>query len=433
VQHSFRDEFRSKFISIDEALLQIKDCSRVVASMAAAEPRLMFENLHRRAADVIDVEVHCANPDRDYPCFTDPSMAGHLDLHVMFLTSAIRKQHGHGAVHYVPQHLSNWFRNMSRQGPIDIFWGSCTPPDERGFVSLGPGACYETESLRAAKFVILEVNPNLPYTYGSTHVPISWVHAFVESTHSLPHCEPVVPDETDHRIASHVSGLIENGSTIQLGIGGIPNAVGMALRMRRDLGVHTELINDAIMDLYQAGIINGRFKTLWPGKIVGAFIFGTQKLYEFCDRNPVIELQPSSVVNDPYRIGRNHRMISINTAVEIDITGQVCSESIGHRQLSGVGGATDTHVGAQRSEGGRGIIAMRSTTDDGKFSKIVFELKPGAKVSISRNDIDTVVTEFGVARLAGKSVAQRIRALVNIAHPQFRDLLLSQAKATNYL
>jgi acyl-CoA hydrolase len=422
-----------QIISIDEALSVIKSGSIVVTAMAAAEPQALFERLGCHCADLRDVVVHCANPSREYECFTRNDLLGRLELRVMFLTSRVRKLHGHGRVHYVPQHLSQWVRNLSRRGPVDVFWGSCSTPDARGFVSLGPGACYEPEVLRSARIVVLEMNPNIPVTSGATHVPLSWVTHLVASDATLPSLERATPDAVDRRIAAHIAGLVPDGSTIQLGIGGIPNAVGEALRSRRDLGIHTEMINDSMMDLYLAGAVTGRRKTIWPGKIVGSFVYGTRALYDFVHSNPAVELQPASVVNDPVRIGRNYRMVSINTAVEVDITGQVCSESIGHSELSGVGGATDTHVGAQRSEGGRGIVALRASTKDGKGSKIVFELKPGAKVSISRNDVDTVVTEHGIAELAGKTVAERVRALIAVAAPDFREKLLADAREVGYV
>lgn len=422
----------SKFLTVDSALALIHDNAVVVTAMAAAEPQLFFENIGAHCRQLRNVTLHCANPSGDYPAFSDDELQARLQINCMFLTHAVRGRQGRGRVHYVPQHLSHWVRNLLRRGEIDVFWGSCTPPDERGFVSLGPGACYESEILRAAKIVILEVNPNLPLTFGATHVPVALVTHFIHSTHAIPTLRRVEPDSIDHQIASHVAELVANGSTIQLGIGGIPNAIGRALADKRDLGVHTEMINDTIMNLYQSGVVTGRHKTLWPGKIAGAFIYGTPSLYEFSHGNPAIELQPASVVNDPYRIGRNFKMVSINTAIEVDITGQVCSESIGHEELSGVGGAAETHIGAQRSPGGRGIIALRSRAKDGS-SKIVYEMKPGAKVSISRNDVDTVVTEHGVAELAGRSVAERVRALAAIASPEARDLLLRQAREASYL
>ncbi len=421
-----------KLISIQDALNFVRTDSRIVISMAGAEPQEFLSNIQERCQDLTNVTVHCANPSKQYPCFTDQSLKGRIALEVMFLTSAVRNFHGNDMVYYVPQHLSQWAENIFLRGEVDIFWGSCTPPDARGFVSLGPGACYEPEVLRRAKKVILEVNPQMPMTYGSTHVPLSWVDHLIETNHPLPTLEVSEADPDDRTIARLVASLVPLHATVQFGIGGIPNALADALSGMKDLGIHTEMINDAMMDLYRRGVISGRYKTIWPGKIVGAFVYGSKELYNFIDNNPLIELQPASVVNDPYRIGRNYKMTSINTAVELDLTGQICSESVGHRELSGVGGASETHIGAQRSAGGRGIIAIKSVTKTGK-SKIVFELTPGAKVSISRNDVDTVVTEYGIAELKGCSVAQRVKELIKIAHPSFREELSLQARSVNYL
>jgi acyl-CoA hydrolase len=420
-------------LRVEEALNWIESGHHVVTSMAAAEPILFWQNFHERAKQVSGVTVQCANPSAAYPCLSEPQFAEHVRYQVMFLTAAIRRELGHGMVHYLPQHLSKWVANLRRNQPVDVFWGSCTPPDRRGFVSLGVGACYETEVLRLAKRVVLEVNPNMPVTYGATTVALDHVDALIDSPHELATLPTATITSIDRTIGSFVAELVPDGSTIQLGIGAIPNAIAQELRVRRDLGIHTELINDAILDLVEHGAVTGCAKTIWPEKIVGSFAFGAKSLYDFIDQNPMVEFQPSSVVNDPYRIGRNHRMISINSAVEIDLTGQVCSESIGHSEISGVGGASDTHTGAQRSIDGRGIVAMHATTDDEAFSKITFELRPGAKVSISRNDIDTVVTEYGVAQLLGRSTAQRVEALVAIAHPKFRDQLLFEARRVGYI
>lgn len=418
--------------TIDEALRFLKSDQIVVASMAAAEPTLCLGHLHNLSKQVNNLTVYCANPSEKYACFYDDSALGHIAFKVMFLTSAIRTQQGRGYVHYLPQHLSQWTKHLLSGRPIDVFWGSCSLPDARGFVSLGVGACYEPEVIWKAKKVILEVNKHMPVTFGATTFPIDKVDLFIENHHPLATLAPDIPNEVDFLIAKNVNDLIPDHATIQLGIGAIPNAVGQSLKDRCGLGVHTELINDAMMELYKAGVVNNAHKSIWPHKMVGAFVYGSKELYDFVHMNPMIELQPASVVNDPYRIGRNYRMVSINTAVEVDITGQVCSESIGHRELSGVGGASDTHVGAQRSDGGVGIIALSSTTKHGQ-SKIVFELQPGAKVSISRNDIDTVVTEFGIARLRGKTVSERAVALANIAHPSYRDALLKSAKDACYI
>lgn len=428
----FLSRFVDKLGTTQQALDLLKSGQVIVTSMAAAEPTAFFRGLHKRAADLKDLTVYCANPTETYECFSNDELRGHVSFRVMFLTGPLRKYQGRGMVHYLPQHLSQWTRNFSMNSNVDVFWGSCSLPDDRGFVSLGVGACYETELIRKAKIVILEINERMPVTYGATTFPLNKVDLFIENHHELPALETEEPSDLDFRIAEHIKSLIVDGSTLQLGIGAIPNAVGKALAGYRGLGIHTELINDAVMELGLAGAVTNEHKTIWPHKMVGAFVYGGRKLYDFVHKNPTVELQPASVVNDPYRIGKNWRMVSINSAVEVDITGQVCSESIGHQELSGVGGASDTHIGAQRSENGLGIIAMRSTTNKGQ-SKIVFELQPGAKVSISRNDIDTVVTEYGIASLKGKTVSQRVGALAAIAHPTFREDILRNARAAFYI
>ncbi len=273
----------------------------------------------------------------------------------------------------------------------------------------------------------------MPQTYGATSVSVAQVDYFIESSAPVPTLPSAKFTQIDTTIGERVADLIPDGATLQLGIGAIPNALAAALRSKRNLGIHTELLNDAMMQLYNEGVVTNRCKSIWPGKMVAAFVYGSAELYKFVDKNPMVELQPASVVNDPYRIGRNHCMFSINSAVEVDLTGQVCSESVGHHEISGVGGASDTHTGAQRSKGGRGIIAMGSTTSGEAESKIVFELKPGAKISISRNDVDTLVTEYGVAELRGRSVASRAEAMINIAHPKFREELINKAKSIGYL
>ena len=340
---------------VAEVMEQIKDGSRIVTGMAAAEPEGFFQYLSGDFGKSRDLrwKIFCANPTQAYSCFAEQTEPSPFQLIVMFLTSVVRSYQVHSHVHYSPQHLSHWVQNILALGQPDVFWGVCTEPDERGFVSLGPGACYESEIRRRAKMVVLEINPQLPLTFGDTQVPVKEVDFFIERQRNLPLLTPACPQPIDHQIAGYIADLVPDGATIQLGIGNIPNAVGEALGQKKDLGIHTEMINDAMMDLSHKGVITGRRKTIWPGKIVGSFAYGSQELYRFLDKNPLVELQPSSVVNDPYRIGRNHHMISINTAIEVDITGQVCSESIGHQELSGVGGASETHVGAQRSANGR--------------------------------------------------------------------------------
>ncbi len=404
----------------------------IVTGMAASEPHGFFRALCERGKSRHDLAVYCANPNQPYECFQDPGFVGHVSFNVMFLTAGLRISEGRGLVHYVPQHLSQWSSHL-KENSIDVFWGVCSPPNEKGYVNLGLNLCYESEILRHARTVVLEVVENLPVVGGDTWVHVSDVDHFVAGSGSLCQLTRSHPSEVDLTIGRNVAELVPDEATIQLGIGRIPDAVAIALKSKKDLGVHTELFTETMKDLFINGNITCKRKTLFPRKMIASFILGSNDLYNFVNGHPALDLMPSSFVNNPHWIGKNHLMHSINTAVEVDITGQVCSESVGHRELSGVGGATDTHIGAQRSAGGRGIIAIPSVTEDGKHSKIVFELHPGAKVSISRNDIDTVVTEYGFARLRGLSVAKRVEKLIALAAPQFREELCKQAISVGYL
>ena len=422
----------TKMVSVEEALNSIKNHDVVVTSMGAAEPSLFYESIHHRCRELKSIRIYCANPSQAYPIYSDFWDPHQVEILPMFLTSSVKFHPSRPHIQYVPQNLSQWVQNLTHVVQPDVFWGTCSYPDERGYVSLGTSVCYEYELLKKAKKVYLEMNKNIPFTYGSTCICLEKVNGLIESDQSLPSVAlPKIQNE-DHQIAQRVAELIPNGATLQLGIGAIPNALSDALKHHKNLGVHTEMINDTMMSLFLSGVITGEKKSLWPDRMVGAFAYGTAELYRFMDRHPGVELHPASVVNDPVRMGRNYRMYSINSAVEVDVTGQVCSESIGHLELSGVGGAADTHLGAQRSEEGRGIIAMRSQTPHG-VSKIVVTLQPGAKVSVSRNDVDTVITEYGVAVLRGRSVATRTRSLIGVAHPQHREALEFEAKRLGYI
>jgi acyl-CoA hydrolase len=424
----------SKWLSPDQAIRLVDNGQNVVVSHASAEPPHFFRLIGTRGRDIKGTRIFCANPGRSWPCFSDPELDGRLIFEVFFLSPAVRQKLALRHVHHVPVNMSRWARHiMHGNRQIDVYWGVCSPPDGDGYVSLGLNSCYEPEALARAGTVILEVNPHMPRTFGATRVPIDRVHYFIEQIEPPIVHNPAPSGPEDLRIGELVADLVPDGATIQLGIGGIPNAIGKCLGSHRNLGVHTEMINDAIMHLHRSGAVDGSRKSIWPGKMIGVFVYGSQDLYNFVNGNEALELHPASLVNDVVTIGQNFRMTSINTAVEVDLTGQVCSESVGHLQISGVGGASDTHLGARRSDGGRGIVALRSTTRPGGQSKIVHTLAPGAKVSISRNDIDTVVTEYGVAELAGKNVADRVRALIGVAHPAVREELLHEAKRLCYL
>ena len=419
-------------ISLREAFDLLHDHQTIVTSMAACEPTGFYSEIHRHIRRFHGIKIFCANPTQAYDVFEDESLEPHVGLRPMFLTSVIRDHQRRSHVHYLPGHLSQWVANISRAGEIDLFWGTCSVPDHRGFVSLGLSACYEYEMLKLAKVSVLEINQHMPFVFGAPCIPVQQVDHFVRHDRALPVIAKRHHDSIDSAIATNIAELVPDDATVQLGIGSIPDALEASLATKKHLGVHTEMINDTMARLAMRGVIDGSKKSLWPQKMIGTFIYGSEELYRYVDGNPLIELHPAAIVNDPHRIGRNHRMMSINTAVEIDLTGQVCSESIGHYEISGVGGATDTHIGAQMSANGRGIIALRSQTRQGK-SKLVCELTAGAKVSISRNDVDTVVTEYGVAELKGRTVDERVRRLVAIAHPSARSALLEEAQEHGYL
>lgn len=403
------------------------DCSIGVAMAAASPPGLLASLGSRR--DVVDnVRIFSALLLNEYDFFLAPGMKDHFLLESWFYGAGERKGHELGTVFLIPSHGRDWGIRKARFDPPDFFWGTACPLDRHGYFSLSLGIGYEKDLLAAAKTVVLEINPNLPRTYGDTQVHISEVSHIVENAAPLPELAPVEPSKEERAIGAHIAELIEDGSTIQLGIGGIPNAIAGFLKEKKDLGVHTEMFTDGMVDLVEAGVITGRRKTLWPGKLVGNFALGTRKLYNFLHENLAVEFQPGRVTNDPRIIAKNHKMVSINTALQIDLTGQVVSESIGHLQYSGTGGQTDTAIGAQLSPGGKSIIALKSTAKKGTVSTIMPCLPEGAKVTLLRADVDYVVTEFGVAHLKARSLRERAKQLINIAHPDFREELRKEAE-----
>jgi len=300
--------------------------------------------------------------------------------------------------------------------------------DSKGFLTLSASVVYEKDVVERAKKIILEVNPNAPRTHGDTHIHISDVDYIVEVDYELPEVQLLNPSELEQKIAENIVDLIEDGSTLQLGIGGIPNAVAEFLESKKDLGVHTEMFTESMIDLFEKGVITNKKKTLWPGKFICTFAYGTKRMYEFIDDNPAILFLRGKYVNNPYVISQNEKMVSINTALMIDLTGNVCSEAIGTNHYSGTGGQLDTHRGAVMSKGGKGIIAIRSTAKKGTISTIVPLLPEGSPITVPRQELDYVVTEWGAVRLRGKSVKKRAEELISIAHPDFRGYLKKEAE-----
>lgn len=417
--------YRQKLLSIPEAVGKVQSHQSIGVAMAASEPPGLLAELGKHRDRLEDVKVWVCLPLGSYDFVLDPSMDGHFFVENWFYGAADRKVHSQGRESYIPNNLHEAATRKlyAAKGRVNVFFGTATPPDSRGFLSLSLGLVIEKQLIEAADLVIIEVNENLPRTHGDTQIHISEVDYLVENHVPPAQLPPAAPSEAEEAIGGYIAEMIEDGSTLQLGIGGIPNAITRFMLDRRDLGIHTEMFTDGMVDLYEAGVITNKRKTLWKGKMVGAFALGTQKLYDFVNDNPGVEFQQGSVTNDPYVIGRNYKMVSINTALQVDLMGQVCSQSIGNRHFSGTGGQLDTHRGAQLSEGGRGIIALRSTAKDGALSTIVPMLSEGAEVTVPSHDVDTIVTEYGVADLKGLCLRDRAAALIKIAAPQFRDQL----------
>jgi len=428
--------YKEKLISVEDALRMVKSNDNIVSGMAAAEGREFLKNLHTIADRVKNVNVTTCLPMGDYEYYVNPEYKESFTMEGWFYSPAIRKAHKTGNISYIPNHLHLAAKKRLFHRKPNIYIGAGSSMDKHGYISLSLSTTYEREIMEEADIVIIEVNPNMPRTFGDSVVHIRDIDYVIEVDYKPPTLPEVAVTEKDRIIGRYIADLIDDGSTIQLGIGGIPNAVAAELINKKDLGVHTEMLTDGMADLYKAGVITGKYKTLMPGKMVATFVLGTQKLYDFVDDNPAVQIMRGSWVNDPYVIGQNYKMVSINTTMEIDLTGQCCSESIGHVQFSGTGGQADTAIGAQMSEGGKSIIALHSTADirvPGQetrktVSKIVTRLAHGAAVTLSRNDVDYVVTEYGVASLRGTSIRERVKALINIAHPDFRDQLEREAR-----
>ncbi|NSW50920.1 MAG: acetyl-CoA hydrolase/transferase family protein [Anaerolineae bacterium] len=421
--------YPEKYISFAEAAAMVQSHQTLGIAIAGSEPVGLLTELASQRNRLEGVHCWTCLPMRAYDIFAQPEMAGHFFNENWFYSFTDRQVHPEGRVSYIPNnlHRASEDKLYATKGHLDVFFGTATPPNEEGYMSLSIGLIVERDLLNAASLKILEINENLPWTYGDTLVHISEVDYVVENHIPLVELSNGESSEIEQQIGGYIADLIEDGSTIQLGIGGIPNAITAYIMERKDLGIHTEMIVDGMVDLFEAGVVNNSRKTLHPGKIIGTFALGTRKLYDFLDHNQNVELYRGRYVNDPYVIAKNNKMVSVNTALQVDILGQVCSQSIGTRQFSGTGGQLDTHRGAQLSEGGRGIIALRSTAKNGAISTIVPTLAPGAGVTVPSQDVDTIITEFGVAELRGRSVKDRMEALIRVAHPDFRDWIRDEA------
>jgi acyl-CoA hydrolase len=432
-----QDIYRSKRIAIDEAVSHIQSDNDVIVAQCASEPQGCMSRFHIVGDRVQNVRVFSVLTLREYDFYMKKEMQGRFELASWFHAPGSRAalKAGTGTVTYVPNMLHRAATDRIHARRPDIFFGTCTPPDKHGFVSLSLGITYEKDIMDHARLVVLEVNPRLPRTFGDTQVHVSKVDFFVEHDQEVPSLPAPVPNATDLQIGTYIADLVEDGSTLQLGIGGIPNAAALALKDKKDLGVHTEMLVDSMMELYQMGVITNARKALKPGKFLTTFAMGSRKFYDWLDDNVAVEFQRGSWVNNPAIVAQNSRMVSVNTCISVDFTGQVASESIGTSQYSGTGGQSDTAQGAVASFDGLGksIIACYSTAKNGTVSTITPTLPLGSAVTLHRSHVDHVVTEHGVARLRGRTVRERTRELISIAHPDFRAELTEQAKNLGYL
>lgn len=426
---NWRETYLNKICTADEAVRKgIKEGDHLVFGHAAAAPAVVSKALYDNRACFKDLSVfHMLYFGEAW--HLKPEMEGIVKPVLNFLEGNSRPAYNERRADFLPCHFHE-VPDLFKQKfyPVDVAVVKLSEPDENGYCSFGISNDYTKPACECARTIIAEINPNMPYIGGDNFIHISQIDYIIEDNSPITEIPGPPIGEIEMEIGRRCSELIHDGDTLQLGIGAIPDAVLQCLKDRKDMGIHTEMFTDGVMHMIRSGNINGANKTLHPGKVVTTLIMGSRELYEFLDHNPMIEAYSVNYTNDPFIIGKNKKMISINSCIEVDLTGQVASESIGHNQFSGTGGQVDYLRGARRSEGGFSILAFPSTARNGKESRIVPLLKEGATVTSMRNDVDYFVTEYGVARLKGKTLKQRAYALVEIAHPQFRETLLKNIK-----
>jgi 4-hydroxybutyrate CoA-transferase len=417
-----------------QAVRAIRSGQRVFLTGNCSVPQKVMTALVAYAPEVYDVEIVQVLTIGD-AAYVQPGLEQHLRVNTLFISDNVRAAVNAGRADFTPMFLSEIPQAFRKELPLDVALIHVSPPDEHGYCSFGIEVGVTKTAAQAARIVIAEVNQQMPRTLGDSFIHVSKLTHIVPVNYRLPEIRMGGTSDVAGQIARHIAALIPDGATLQTGIGAIPDAVLCELTTHKDLGVHSELFADGVIDLVERGVINGERKTLHPGKIVAGFMLGTQRLYDFIDDNPIVELHPTEYINDPFVIAQNDRMVAINSAIEVDLTGQVCADSIGPRFYSGVGGQVDFIYGAARSRGGVPIIALPAAVliDGAQTSKIVAMLKRGAGVTTTRNHVRFIVTEYGVAELYGKTIRQRARALINIAHPEFREDLERQAKELKFL
>jgi len=419
---NFETLYKQKLVSAVEAAAKVKSNDSIVVGLGCGETPAILDELAKRQDEIQGVIIHQMLPLYNYTYFQE-GMENSIRHNAWFISGYTRKLVNEKRADFTPNYFHESPALFKEYHDIKILMASVSPMDKHGYFSFGVSVDYTKTIAEHADMIILEVNEDMPRTLGDSFIHINQVDFLVNNNRPLPELPAGVADDVELKIGKYISDLIEDGSTIQLGIGGIPNAVAASLNDKHDLGIHSEMLTDGMVDLVEQGIVTNRKKSIHNGKIIGSFAAGSRKLYDFLDDNPMVEMYPVSYTNDPMVISRNDKMVSINSCIEVDLLGQCAAETIGTEQVSGTGGQTDFVRGAVKSKGGKSIIALKSTAVNGTKSTIVPSLALGAVVTTGKNDVDYIVTEYGVAHLRGKSGTERAEALINIAHPDFRDEL----------
>jgi acyl-CoA hydrolase/GNAT superfamily N-acetyltransferase len=429
----WQERFAEKHLSAKDAVARVPRGKNIFIGSGAAQPVKLVEELVAQTLHFADNTILHIMTIGPAP-YVAPEHADRFRHNAFFIGPNVREAVHEGRADYTPIFLSQIPSMIrSRRVPVDVAFIQTSPPDSFGFVNLGVAVDVVLSAVEAAELVIAEINPEMPVIHGAGFVPMDQIDAWVLGENTLPDLPREPLDETALGIGRNVASLVEDGSTIQVGIGQVPDASLKALEDKNDLGVWSEMFSDGVIDLIENGNVTGRYKTIHRYKVSASFAFGTNHLYEFVDRNPTFTFHPSDYINDPIRVARQHKMVAINSALQIDLTGQVCADSIGTKFYSGIGGQVDFIRGASMSPGGKPIVAMPSTAKNGQVSRIVASLDPGAGVVTSRGDVQYVVTEYGVADLQGLSIRDRAMALISIAHPDFRTELLDAGKERHYV
>lgn len=429
----WQELYDKKKVSAREAILKIKPGSRIFIGTGCGQPQLLVEELVKEDNNIVDAEIYHLLTQGVAP-YIEEEYSKKFRTSSFFVAPNVREGIRSGRGDYTPIFLSE-IPSLFKKGkiPLDVALIQTSPPDKNGYLSLGISVDIVKSAVENSVMVIAEVNPKMPRTFGDSFISIDLVDSIVESDKDIIEYQLPEADPTIEAIARNVASLVEDGSTIEAGIGNIPQAVLKFLDTKNDLGVHTEMFNDAIIPLIERGNINGNRKSINRGKITASFCYGTRKLYDYVHENQIFEFRPSEYVNDPFVISQHQKMVAINVALEVDMTGQVCSDSIGYDFYSGVGGQVDFNRGAARAKDGKPIITLPSTAKRGKISRIVPRLTEGAGVVTTRSDVHYVVTEYGIAYLFGKSIRQRVLSLAQIAHPDFKNEILNEAKNRKYI